>query len=717
MNNKNNYIRLSKSFLVVIIFLFVIIVYRIGYVAMSPKVDGIDLREFAAQITWTSRPIRAQRGTIFDANGDALARNARGYTVIAFLTEERGYDRLGRPRFVVDRRETAQALSEILNTSEEWIYQRLGLTGYQVEFGPGGRNLSELTRRRIEALELPGIGFIQGVRREYPFGDFASYILGYARPNDEGEITGGMGIEARFNTYLQGTDGRRRFQSDPHGFRIAGTREYIEEAEDGYDIHLTIDSNIQIYLENAAAQIGENAEWVTITVADARTGAILGSAATPSFNPNALTPDMNYRNPLTSFSFEPGSTHKIFSYMAAMEHGLYRGDELFNSGHIMVDGFRIRDWNNVGWGQIDFDKGFAYSSNVAAVMLAQRLGVTRLMEFYDSLGFGTPTGIQLPNEYAGRSHFRWNTELASASFGQGVTTTPIQNIQALTVFGNDGMMLQPFIVDRVVNPQTGEVVFQAERTEIRQVASSETIEHLMHLMDISVNTDDRIATGFRFQTPNVRLVGKTGTAQFILPNGQYSQGTYENIRAFSGVFPKEDPQYIIYIATKRFRGTALGPYVAAIVESIARYKNIEDRPSDVDETKIVALENYVNRSLESVTEILEAEGLVPVIIGNGDVIINQFPRRNVSVVTGTKVFLKTNSHEITMPNAIGWSRSEIITFANMANLPYTINGHGRVRSLSINQGEIIDGQNLIITLDNRGGIVEREEENEEDDES
>ena len=282
MNNKNNYIRLSKSFLIVIIFLFVIIIYRIGYVALSSTVDGIDLREFSAQITWTSRPIRAQRGTIFDTNGDALARNARGYTVVAFLTEARGYDRSGRPRYVVDRRETARALSEIINTSEEWIYSRLSLTGYQVEFGPGGRNLSELTRRRIEDLELPGIGFIQGVRREYPFGDFASYLIGYARPNDDGEITGGMGIESRFNEYLQGTDGRRRFQSDPHGFRIAGTREYIEEAEDGYDIHLTIDVNIQMYLENAVRAIGANSEWVTITVACARTGAIRGSAAAPA---------------------------------------------------------------------------------------------------------------------------------------------------------------------------------------------------------------------------------------------------------------------------------------------------------------------------------------------------------------------------------------------------------------------------------------------------
>ena len=701
MNKGNNQIKLNMLFLIGIIFLFGFISYRLVYVAVSPKVDNIDLRAFSESIITESRTIRADRGTIFDINGETLAQNSTSWTVVAFLTEERGYDRSGRPRYVQDKEGTAKALSKQIGMSQKEILNLLSIKGYQVELGPGGRDISNLKKQDIENLDLPGIGFIRGVQRTYPFGEFAPYLIGYARKNDAGEMNGYLGVEGRFNEYLKGTDGKEQLITDKLGHRIANTPiNTITEVEDGFDIYLTLDFNIQMYLENTVKKFN-GADWVTITIADAKTGAIVGSASSPSFNPNTLSKDMNYNAPLTSYSFEPGSTMKIFSYMAAMENNRYKGTETFQSGSIMVEGYRMRDWNRHGWGKINFDVGFTYSSNIAAVILGQRLGIDGLTDYYEKLGFGQKTGIELPNELAGRLEINHRTELANAAFGQGITTTPIQNIQALTSLTNNGMMLRPYIVDRIVNPQTGEIVFQGERQEVRRVASEKTVDHMLDLMYRTVQNTDTTATGTRYRTDAVTILGKTGTAQIIMPNGQYSTTWEDSIRSFAGIFPKDEPEYIIYVSVQRWRGGHIGANIKSLIEDIATYKNLSERPSDLDETKIVKIQNYINRSRAEVVKDLKRLGLSPIAIGNGEVIIRQSPTKDTSVIAGAKVFLMTNGNEIKMPNVVGWTSAEIISFANMLRIPYTISGYGRVRETSIPRGTVITNQTLNITMDNR----------------
>ena len=178
---------------------------------------------------------------------------------------------------------------------------------------------------------------------------------------------------------------------------------YTEEAQDGYNVYLTLDKQVQIFLDNAVEELKKfNPEWITLTIADAKTGAIIGSSTSPSFNPNTLN-ITEYKNPLISFTYEPGSTMKIFSFMSAIEDpsGVYNGDELYHSGTINVADYTIKDWNRVGWGNISFDTGFTYSSNVAAVKLAQRLGKRKLTEYYEKLGFGKKTDIEIANEASG----------------------------------------------------------------------------------------------------------------------------------------------------------------------------------------------------------------------------------------------------------------------------------------------------------------------------
>lgn len=689
-------IKISK---ITTIFLFVVILVKLTYVAISPKVDGIDLNTFALSRTTATKTIEASRGTIYDINNEVLATNVRSYTVIAYLDESRTSDE-ANPKHVVDKETTAEKLSPLINMTPKQILKLLNTKNvYQVELGPGGRNITELIKEEIEALDLPGIDFIKSTKREYPNGDFASYIIGYAKKNDEGSIVGELGIEGKYNNELTGTNGKTIYQKDAYGYRIANTPEVTEEAKNGYDIYLTLDSNIQLYLENAIKEIENfNIDWATLTIADAKTGAIVGSTSSPSYNPNILN-ITDYNNPLVSYTYEPGSTMKIYSFMAAIEEGLYKGDELFQSGSIQVSDYNISEWNKEGWGKITYDKGFTYSSNVAAVLLSQKLGKEKLLDYYKKFGFGKKTGIELSNEYDGKIKFNYESELASASYGQGITTTPIQNIQALTSLSNGGTILKPYIISKIVDNE-GNVVYEGKRTELTKVVSSNTVKKMMDLMDETVNSKDTAVTGYRYHTDKLTLIGKTGTANYT-QNGKYVSGQYSTIRSFAGLFPKDDPKYIIYVSVKKFQGasSSLGNIIKKMVESVVTYKNLSDKDSNVDESKVINIASYINQGKNETVKLLEKYGLCPIVIGDGEYIINQYPSTNSSVLYGSKVFLVTNGNNITMPNVIGWTHNEINTFAKLIKINYNIDGYGKVINTNIPEGSIIDSNNdLLVEL-------------------
>lgn len=720
MKYTNNTIRINFVFIICIVLLFVLFFVKLSYVALNTNVEGTDLAELAKNRTIATKTIKAERGRIYDNAGEILAQNVNSYTVIAYLEESRTTDDR-YPRHVIDKDETAYQLSLILEPlnktmTKEYILDLLNTDAYQVELGPGGRGITENIKQKIEALDLPGMDFIKTSKRYYQNGDFASYIIGYAKKYDGSEeMVGELGIEGYTNRYLKGTDGSITYQKDAYGYQMADKEVYTTEAQDGYDVYLTLDKQIQIFLDNAVDEFTEyKPEWVSITVADAKTGAIIGSSTSPSFDPNKLN-ITNYNNPLTSYTYEPGSTMKIFSFMSAIEEGKYNGEEEYQSGTIGVEDYTIKDWNKVGWGKITYDVGFTYSSNVAAVKLAQTIGKAKLTDYYTDLGFGSITGIELSNELKGDIDFEYATELASASYGQGITVTPVQMIQALSVVTNDGTVLKPYIIDKIVDPNTNEVVYQSKRTELKKVYSTSTVNKIIDLMDKTVNGDDSAATGKVYSTDAVRVIGKTGTANYIGSNGKYVTGTYSNIRSFAGVFPKENPEYIIYVAVKDFQGTSknMGNIIKSLVESVAKYRNLDERPSDKDESKIVKVGNYLNTStISSVTKLTNL-GVTPIIIGDGDIITNQYPEKNVLTSQKSKVFLVTNGENITMPDMTGWSSSEVISFCNLIGVPYEINGFGYVQSTNLLPGAIIDVMTVIsanlVNIDTESLVTSSEE--------
>ena len=694
----NNAVKINKFLIIGIVLLFGLVIGKLIYVSISTNIDNINIKDFALSRTTGSKTLYASRGSIYDVSGEILAENVNSYTVIAYLDSKRTTNPK-KPLHVVDIESTVNALAPLIGMDADRMRTLLSKDAYQVELGPEGRGISELLKEKIEKLNLPGIDFIKESKRYYPYGTFASYIIGYAKKNDNGEIVGEMGIESYFDQELSGENGYYKYQKDAYGYKIANTPVQEKKAKNGYNIELTIDSNVQMYLENAINDLIQNysTDWVIATIADAKTGAIVGSASSPTFDPNKLN-ITNYNNPLVSYTYEPGSTMKIFSFATSIEKGQYKGDELYDSGKINVDEYEIKDWNDKGWGRITYDVGFTYSSNVAATLLAQKLGKETLLDYYTDLGFGQKTGIELLGEMKGKVNFMYASELASASYGQGITVTPIQMIQALTTITNGGTLLKPYVVNKITD-QNGKIIEEGKREEIKKIYSEDTINKIIDLMDKTVNGDDNLATGKSYQTDQVRLIGKTGTAQYISETGGYTSGT-KNIRSFAGMFPKDDPQYIIYVAIKDLEGTssAIGGMTKSIVESIAKYKNLSDRESNKDESKYVVLDNYLNRNKNDVISLLESKGLKPIVVGDGDVVVNQYPIKNKNIIIGSKVYLKTNSDNKNMIDITGWNKTEVINLMNFMEVDYEINGVGKVVSFNIPVGNAIS-EKVIINME------------------
>lgn len=690
-------VKLYKSVLACVILLFCAIIAKLCYVVLNPKVDGINLSAFADGRNTVEKTLYANRGSIFDVKGNLLAQQVNSYTLIAYLEESRTTDE-NNPQHVVDKQMTAEKLSPLINISVEDILTRLNKDAYQVEFGKNAKNLTEIEKKAIDELDLPGIDFITSSQRYYKMGQFAPYIIGYAKPNQDGKITGELGIEQYYNDYLEGVDGKKIYQRDAYGYQIPNTPSVTEAAVPGANIYLTIDNNIQIIAENAITDLVNSKElaWASLSIMDAKSGAIVASASSPTFNLNDLNTLESYLNPLVAYQYEPGSTMKMYSFMAAMEEGIYDGSKTYKSGSIKVADVKISDFNKTGWGEITFDTGFIYSSNVASTNLGLELGVGKLKDYYKKFGFGKKTGIELPGELGGQVNFKYKSELANATFGQGITTTPIQNLQALTFIANDGVMLKPYIVDKIVDAE-GNVVLKNERTELGNVVSKDTASKMRELMYGVVY--DGLSSAYKAN--NVVMIGKTGTAQIASPNGGYMTGKYDTIKSFAGMFPKDDPKYIIYFSVKQLVGTAgdMGKVLTKTVEEIAKYANITTEESDLDSSKIIKVDNFISKNVEELNSYSENKKLETIILGNGDKIVKQYPLQGQTMLIGNKIFILTNSNEYLMPDIKGWSASEVMTLARLLGIKCSLEGYGYVDTYSIAAGtKISKGMELVVNL-------------------
>ena len=679
MKKTTSRIHINKFVFVGGFLLFCVIIGRLIYLNLSNSIDGINLSEFAENRNTTKEILYANRGTIYDKNKEVLAETVDSYTVIAYLDSSRSKNS-STPRHVVDKEGTAKKLAPLINMTEERVFELLDQSGlYQVELGPGGRGLTGLQKEAIEKLNLPGIDFIASSKRYYPNLDFASYILGYVTTDDEDNMNGEMGIEMMYNEDLNGINGSVTYQQDASGYKLVNIPEIRIEKQDGKDVYLTIDSNVQLMAERAlhkeAAESG--AETAILVVAEAKTGKIIASATSPSFDPNEKNISL-YMNPLVSIPFEPGSTMKTYAYMATMEKGNYNGNDTFMSGTMEVNGFLIGDWNRWGWGEITYDYGYTQSSNIGiANLMTKYLSGEELRAYYKKLGFGEKTGIELEGEVPGDISFQYEIEVINAGFGQGVMTTPIQHIKALTAISNDGYVLKPTIVEKVVDSDTNEVIYQAKPQKGTKVASMETVNKIKDLMDQVVNGGDR--TGYNYHMDGYNIIGKTGTAEVFNPEtGDYYSSDESSIYSFAGMYPKENPKYIFYTAFKNVNSSYyLSEAIKALVQDIEKYYNITN--VQLRENTSYIIDNFLNKKIDVVKSTLDSNGVQYVIVGNGDKVINQYPFKG-SYVDG-KVILVTNGNfnEIDLK---GFSSKTVNYYCNMVNIECNITGNGYVEGFN-----------------------------------
>lgn len=694
-------IRANYTLFPCVLFLFCLFIARIFYLCtVDYKVGNETITSFIKKRNTEEETILPKRGSILDANGNVLAEDVASYTVIAYLDKKRS-ENSKTPKHVTDPDKTAETLAPYINMEVATLKAILKKEAYQVELGPGSRNLSQIQMETIKNLNLPGIDFIPSTKRYYPSGDFASYAIGYTvnEKDKEGNIwkIGELGIEDYFNEDLTGRSGYITYEHDRNGYKIANGREYIENADDGDNVYLTIDSNIQLFTENAIKKMMNDSqgEWGTMIIADATNGAILSYATFPSFDPNKRD-IKNYIDLMTGTPFEPGSTMKIFSYLCAIENGNYNGKDTFQSGSITYEEGNgkqiiIHDWHREGWGRITYDYGFALSSNVGAANLLETdvINKKQLKTCYNNYGFGKTTGFTLNKETSGSVKFKYDVDAASATFGQAITITSIQMIQALTAISNNGKLLKPYMVSKIIDPDTNEVTYEATKEVIDVVASQESVNKIKELMKSVVCDNKENCTGNAYYLKDYPIMGKTGTAQlYDEKTGTYMKGDSDYIYSFAGLYPIDNPQIIIYAVLKRPKDTEnyIAPAIKDVVVNTSKYLNIV---ADNNKTSTYKIESYINKETNSIKTSLEENKMKLFILGTGEKIINQYPSKGTNLYQGSVVALLTDNYDKKIPNLIGLSYKDAMNILKLIGARYTTEGKGYVTNQSIPEGTII----------------------------
>ncbi|MCE7794707.1 PASTA domain-containing protein [Salipaludibacillus sp. CUR1] len=714
--------RLTKRallFLSLLLLAVFVLFSRFVYIQAAKEVQGTDLEELLNQRWSQTQTIEGKRGSIHDRNGDVLAEEISSYTIIAILDER-------FESYVEDPRETAQKLGQVLDMDPHQLEGMLTRDAVQVELGPKAKNISFEKKREVEKLELDGILFREDPRRYYPKQTFASHILGYT---ERDMSVARMGLESSLDDYLKETNGQITYQKDGRNRRLVNAEEFIEEPENGKDVYLTLDSRIQMAIEQTMNQVQEeyDPERMMAIVANAKTGEILGMSNRPSFNPNQYEDIENYTNFNVTSSFEPGSTMKVFSLAAAIEEGVYNGEETFESGSYEVTDRTVRDHNQGrGWGEITYNEGVQRSSNVAFSKLAlEKLGPESLYNYIDAFGFRDVTGIDLPNESPGLIAEQYTIDAATTAFGQGTAITPIQQIQAATAIANGGKMMTPFVIDRIVDSQKGEVLHENEPEIKGEPVSEETANQVLEILETVVTAEE--GTGRPFAIEGFDVAGKTGTAQIPQEGGGYLAGHGNHIHSFIGMAPADDPEVVVYVAVDRpdLEGHQAGSEPVSLIfkqvmEQSLQYLNIT--PTEEDEVASVhdniEIDDYEGEKAQSVKEELAEQGLKVTLIGDGESVIRQSHAEGTELMYGEKVILMTNDENPEVPDVSNWSLRNIYLLEKVTGVDMEVEGTGFVTKQTPPPGGNLNGlSRMIIELSLTSGEEQTEEEIETDNDS
>ena len=700
---------LSSILLVVAINVFFVSI--IGYHFNSQT----DLKAYSANVNTVNQTLQAKRGFILDRNGEIIAQDNETYTIYAIVDSSRPSYK-DKPAYVVDIDSTADTLAIYLNAPADYIKERLLSASYQTEFGIYGKSLSLIQKEEIESLELSGIGFSKTLSRYYPLNHFASYLIGFVN-QENNKTVGMMGIEGSYNTLLAGKDGNKVAVVDRYGYSLPGYPEEVNNPQDGYNVVLTIDRAIQEQLESSFLMTKDlfNAYEVWGTVMEVKTGKILAVGQYPSFDPNKKD-ITEYQSYLTQKIYEPGSTLKAFTYAAAIDSGNYNGNNTFNSNVFVVgldkngDAIRlssstnsigsIRNANSRSWGNITYDIGFAYSSNVGiASLLTNYLDDEIFMEYLVRFGFKNKVNIENMSETIGSINYTWPLDKLTVGYGQGISINMAQMLQAYTAIFNEGTMIKPYLVEKVINSKTNEVIESNGTTVIGQAIKPETAEKVQSLMDLVVNYET--GTGRFYKVDEVNILAKTGTAQLIVDN-EYSKDQY--IYSVVIGLPADNPEIMIYYAfnapVNNNAHVETTP-IKQLVRTVALVNNYRNEKTTGENLVIVSdindfkLKNYINHSLDYALNDLQNKSNKILVLGDGSTVINQYPKADINILSNQPIFLLTSTNNIQMIDLIGMNKKDVLSFFELIEANYNLVGEGVVVSSSLGVSEVINLNEVI----------------------
>ncbi len=534
-----------RIILVVLLILFSALLARVAKLMLVNRAELYEYAEGQHRIisTYTTK-----RGNIYDINGKDLAVSVEMDSLYAC------------PYKVADKKGAARKLAGVLSMNEADIYKEL-MSGDNFVWIK--RTVSPKTVESVRKLQLEGIGFVTEDRRFFPNRNLASHVIGFVGTDSKGLA----GIEYELDSYLNSTVSHFIAIRDAHGNSLFAVDPTEAEALKRYDVYLTIDVMAQHVVEREldAAIDRFGADGGCVIVMNPYSGEIVAMASRPDYDPNRFleAKKWDWNNKAITLNFEPGSTFKIFLAASVIEEGLAKSGDRFNceGGTYTVDDAVFHDHGG-SFDVLSFADIIRYSSNIGAVKLGQLLGTDRLYGYLKTFGFGETTGIRLPGEEAGMIMPKKSVrpvDLASMSFGQGLSVTPLQLITAAAAVANGGLLMEPYLVDRIVD-ENGKPVLTASPTIRRRVISPETARTVTEMMEGVVTS----GTGIYARISGVDVAGKTGTAE-VYDAATRTYSTTDYTASFVGFLPAESPRLIILVVLENPHTSIYGGDVAAPV--------------------------------------------------------------------------------------------------------------------------------------------------------
>lgn len=683
---------MKKRMIVVLVIFFAVALGITGKLGYEQLFNASKLESGALNARLREIDIKANRGTIYDRNGDPLAISIASQSVYINPKLIRKEDQRENTEKRQDKDEVIQSLASILEIDASEIEEKVEK---DVSFAYIKRRITDEQAEALKELKYTGVYFLEESRRSYPKGSLASHIIGFAGIDNQGL----NGIELQYDNTLLGTSGKFLMEYDGVGNELPNATEKYVPSEPGCDLYLTIDETIQYVVERELKKVvqEQNAASATALVMDVKTGALLAMGNYPDYDPNdyGAVDSSVWSNFAVNGLYEPGSTFKILTTAMVLEERVTSADENFYCpGYQYIGKMKMNCHKKIGHGAETFTQGVANSCNPVFVEVSRRLGMNKFYDYLEGFGMTKPTGLDLPGE-ADSLIVPEKTavpyDLAAMSIGQSNAFTPIQMITAISSVANGGKLMKPYIVEKIMDSD-GNLVKETKPEVVRQVISEETAREVWTILETVVSS----GTGKQGQVEGYKIAGKTGTAEKVA-NGGYSARA--RVVSFAGFAPADAPQIACLVIVDEpidaHGGSTAGPVFKNIMEDTLRYLEVPKEVTLQETQKVeeVAVPDISGSNPMDAIEAIKAVGLTPIVETQGEMLYTFVPAEGTKVQKTGNVYLYCGSAEgtqVVMPSLYGRTIKEVDRILAGMGLSGTMNGSGLCTGQSIEAGQLVD---------------------------